>query len=351
MSKSSKVIGYATLLVSSSLIAVTLSELAARLFVPVRLVGPSVTEYDATYGRRLKRNFAGSQKTPEFTWHFTFNSSGFRGPEVPASEGHPILFLGDSFTQGYGVNDGEEFPRLVQNGLNSREPTTSIPIINAGVGNTGQGPWVKFLNLEAPQLSPCLVVLQFFWNDFDDNLRNGLFDLSSEGALEVLPIKPPSFGRKIQHLADGIPGLTSMYLFGLFRQAYHSLSSGMEPSDDSTETRVAERSNEDEITYRLTDSVLSTLQTASWPAIAVIVAVPDARSSRLEELLEAYQVQSVRVPGMSERPDLYYALDGHWNQLGHRYAANAILDILAGDRRLRQCGTPREGNGWIGSRK
>ena len=106
-SKTSPYINLALICIST-LLTLALCEVVVRIFIPVRNVGPSLTIYDPVYGKRLKKNFTATRTTPEFTMQFTTNSLGFRGPEPEVFPYRPILFLGDSFTAGYGVNDGEE---------------------------------------------------------------------------------------------------------------------------------------------------------------------------------------------------------------------------------------------------
>src|SRR4029077_19339562 len=113
------------LAVASAAATLALCELVARLAVTVRNVGPSFTTFDPVYGKRLKRSFACWRITPEFAMHFATNSYGFRGVEPPAPPEHAIVFLGDSFTMGYGVSDGEEFPALIAQAVDH-------PVINAG---------------------------------------------------------------------------------------------------------------------------------------------------------------------------------------------------------------------------
>src|SRR6185295_7928209 len=90
-----------------------LAEVVVQAFVPVRDVGPSFTVYDPVLGKRLKASFSAERITPEFRMRLSTNSLGFRGPEPKAISSGPILFLGDSFTMGYGVRDGEEYPARV----------------------------------------------------------------------------------------------------------------------------------------------------------------------------------------------------------------------------------------------
>ena len=125
---------------------------------------------------------------------FTTNSLGFRGPEPDSFPNHPILFLGDSFTAGYGVNDDEESPALIRKALAKRYGAHRIPVVNTGLGDSGNGYWIKFLKKEGKRYDPRLVVLELCETDFEDNIREHLFGLSSLGELEELPVPPPGEG-------------------------------------------------------------------------------------------------------------------------------------------------------------
>src|SRR6516164_6525617 len=96
----------AALLAGSLAVSLCAAEVALRFFFPSREIGPSFTVYDPYYGKRNKANASIPRPGLEFTMRFTTNSLGFRGPEPDEFPIHPILFLGDSFTMGFGVNDG-----------------------------------------------------------------------------------------------------------------------------------------------------------------------------------------------------------------------------------------------------
>jgi len=137
-----------SILLLSIVFTVFAGELFVRVFVPVRNVGPTFSSYHPYYGKVLKKNFSCTRIAPEFTMKFSTNSLGHRGPEPAGFPKHPVLFLGDSFTSGYGVNDGEEFPDLVRVALEQRGRTIPIPVVNAGSGNIGNGYWLRFLKAE-----------------------------------------------------------------------------------------------------------------------------------------------------------------------------------------------------------
>ena len=208
-------------------------EFAVRLLVPVRNVGPSFTIYDAEYGKRLKRSFTATRYSPEFTMSFSTNSLGFRGPETPNTPNGAILFLGDSFTEGYGVSDGAEFPAIIRETL--RERGVAMSVVNAGIGDNGNGRWVKFLRDEAATHDPRLVVFQVHSNDFDDNLKENLFRLSESGELLELPVQPPGPARRVQTIIEAWPSLSYLHLVGLLRELPAAMAGGFsEPEQNGS---------------------------------------------------------------------------------------------------------------------
>jgi lysophospholipase L1-like esterase len=311
----------------SVLSTLVLCELILRVFVPVRYIGPTVSIYDTIYGKSHKKSFTTRRITPEYTMQFTTNSLGFRGPEPESLPDRPILFLGDSFTVGYGVNDGEEFPALVQKALEKRYGKNQIPVVNAGLAGNGNGQWVKFLRREGKKYNPRLVVLQFFHNDFNDNIGEHLFSLTLSGELEELPIPPPSKARVIQNVVEQIPALSDSYLVGLIKQVLtsktilHKLVSTME-------TQIDIYSSKDQLTFRLLEEVLTLCNNEGWPVRVLIVDINRQRLTELERILRLHAVPIIKVPGQSERPDLYYQIDQHWNVSGHDFVAKLIIEQL-----------------------
>jgi lysophospholipase L1-like esterase len=95
------------------------------------------------------------------------NSKGMRGPELPyAKQAHikRILYVGDSVTFGFGLEDEQIFPFRVQT-LLKRMLEDSIETVNAGVD--GYSPWqeYEYLKSEGLRYQPNLVVVSFVLND------------------------------------------------------------------------------------------------------------------------------------------------------------------------------------------
>ncbi len=311
------------LLLGSLLLALALAEVAVRMFIPVRMVGPSFTVYDPVYGKRLKKNFTTIRATQEFTISFSTNSQAFRGPE--ALPGRPILFLGDSFTMGYGVSDGEEFPALVRAALAEREQ--AIPVVNTGMGANGNGRWIKFLRAEGRDYEPRVVVLELMSNDFQDNWSERLFGLSTDRQLVELPVPPIGMIRVVQNAVDSVPGLAYSHLLGLIYQVYWTMGQGASvPANVGGAGNVSYAG--DQLTYLILDEVIAICREAGWPMLAITVGIQGERLTEIDRRLQDSDIPLIKTPGRQERPDLYYAIDGHWNQAGHALVADRVLAEL-----------------------
>lgn len=281
------------------------------------MVGSSFTEYDSVYGKSLKKNFSTTRITPEFIMDFSTNSEGFRGPEV--SKERAFVFLGDSFTMGYGVSDGEEFPMIVGASLAAEDP--AIPVVNLGMGDNGNGRWIKLMRNKVRDLDPRAIVIQLTENDFRDNRTERLFELSADGELVELPVPPISTIRRIQNFVDAIPGLADLHLVGLAYQAVfmYRMSSYAPPED------IDFAHDLDPLTYRILEEVISIADQEGWPLIAMEVGIEGSRLDRIESMLAKKGIPLIRTPSKEVRPDLYYVVDGHWNPKGHRLAAELVL--------------------------
>lgn len=315
----------ALLLFLSLCVAVALSEALIRLFVPVREVGSLFTVNDPIMDRRIKKNFHTVRVTPEFTMTFTSNSLGYRGPEPIPSIAKPVLFLGDSFTMGYGVNDGEEYPAMIKGRFDNVYGENSIGVVNAGIGNSGNGRWVKFLRSEVDQFDPRLVVLQVTANDFEDNIREAYFSVSENGTLNELPIKV-SKAKSLNRILDAIPGLSNSYLYSLARQAIDRAYIGSAAKPSST---VQDDGYADRLTARLIAEAVMICQKKGYPMFAILVGLEGRqRFVRVKAIFQSQQVPIYVAPTKKERPDLYYKIDGHWNSGGHAFIAQAVFDQL-----------------------
>jgi hypothetical protein len=108
----------------------------------------------------------------KFKFKYTVNSLGYRGREIDPEldAGAPrIVVLGDSYAFGMGVNDGEEFPAVLDRALGGRG--TVINIASPGWGLTQQ---IRRFYDVGLNYDPAVVVLQFCANDPADNFVYGV---------------------------------------------------------------------------------------------------------------------------------------------------------------------------------
>lgn len=92
------------------------------------------------------------------------NSDGLRNREYPVERDNKyrIIFLGDSLTLGWGVDENETFANILEEKLNSRFPTE---IINFGIGNYNTEQEVNLFLEKGLKYKPDKVVLFYFIND------------------------------------------------------------------------------------------------------------------------------------------------------------------------------------------
>jgi hypothetical protein len=162
--------------------AVGVTELALRLFYPQNTLERAIALTPNYYRRsdliefELQKNYSGqvwSQET-NGTYSVHTNSQGLREAQdvLPKQAGvYRILTIGDSFTFGYSVNDGQEWPVLLESCLKQHDSATlKFEVVNAGYAS-GPAPDSHYLFLKelAPQYDPDMVLAGYYvGNDFAD---------------------------------------------------------------------------------------------------------------------------------------------------------------------------------------
>ncbi|MEZ5848232.1 MAG: GDSL-type esterase/lipase family protein [Geminicoccaceae bacterium] len=314
----------ALLPVISLVVALALVEAGLRLTDRVRNVGPSFTEFDPVYGKWLKKNASIRRITPEFDMLLETDSLGFREPELPDDAKGAILFTGDSFTMGYGVDQNLDFPSLVRAALEREMGAEAPAIVNTGVGNSGNGRTLLWLEREAARFDPSLVVIQLTSNDFEDNREERLFEPDHSGTLRPLPVHPPGLARRIQAAIDDTPWIANLHLVGFAREVVIALRQRRE---SSTDERV-DPDGGDELTFAILRRILAVCGERNWPVLGLAVEIGAGRLARLEKLFEEARSELLVMPTKQERPDLYYDRDGHWREQGHAFASSMLLDRM-----------------------
>ncbi len=115
----------------------------------------------------IARLFRGPQQKARV--NYPTNSLGFRDQEFDyATEADTvrILVLGDSFTDGSGVEAGETHPRVMEQILNQRAPAGKrFRVVNAAWGGSLTAQWVDTLRHVLSEVRPHLVLAVFYMRD------------------------------------------------------------------------------------------------------------------------------------------------------------------------------------------
>lgn len=160
---------------TSFLIAFFIAELGIRILQPVGSERKPVYVSDRELGWALAPNQGGAlsyqrnYSAPSlFNNAFRTNSLGLRDREHPASSSgkQRIMVLGDSFTEGWGVDEIEAYPRVLERLLGN------VDVWNMGV--VGYSTDQEFLQLKRwiDRIHPGYVILGFYENDIGDNTRS-----------------------------------------------------------------------------------------------------------------------------------------------------------------------------------
>jgi len=108
--------------------------------------------------------------------HVHINSLGYRGTEFPRDKAAGelrIVMVGDSFTYGDFVNDGDTLPAQLEREL--ARWRAGVRVINAGVGDTTIDAQAKMVERALP-VRPDLVILTFTENDLTDLADTSAWD-------------------------------------------------------------------------------------------------------------------------------------------------------------------------------
>jgi hypothetical protein len=141
------------------------------------------------------------------SWRFVTNERGFRDVRrfdyAKPADTLRVLSLGDSQTQGYEVKQEATFSAVLERYLRGRG--VKAEVLNAGVSGFSTAEELAFLENEGYKYRPDVVVLGFFVNDFEDNLKAGLFTLDRGQLIERKHEHIPGVG--IQNVIYSIPGV------------------------------------------------------------------------------------------------------------------------------------------------
>lgn len=289
---------------------------------------------DDRAGYRPAPGFSGRIERGAVVTEFSINSLGLRGPEPGPKTGARVLALGDSYTFGWGVAQGEEWIRVAADEANRRLGVPLVEGWNGGVNGYGTEGAIAQLERVAPEAQPDVVLLGFFANDFTDNLlgtgvyevRDGyLFDRFSHDFLRESVLARESHLYRL--LGAAWENARLRYLGGIptARAVKHFSAAEFERGRDLSEQLI----------LRLRDAAAAAGATFAvvWlPADVYAVAGSTPRDIPLRWELQQ-RIAAAGVPSLDLLPvalaetrvaGLYLPNDGHLSVRGNRVMGRAV---------------------------
>ena len=116
------------------------------------------------------------------TRQFTTNAQGFRDNHEFTYEKPEgtirVIALGDFHTQRFEVRQDRTYSAVLERHLNGHGVTAEV--MNMGVSGFSTAEELVLLQNEAIRSDPDVVVLGFYANDLEDNIKAGLFSLEED---------------------------------------------------------------------------------------------------------------------------------------------------------------------------
>ena len=153
--------GAIALLLVTLLVAFAAAEFTVRVVAPQETMFPRY-RYSSRYGTSLYPDSKIVHERPgRYRYVYTINADGYRGPIVrPDPDDTVVVVLGDSYSLGIGVNDGEEYPAVLARALGDR-----FALLNLAVGGWGLPQQIRKYEEFGAAYQPAIVILQFCAND------------------------------------------------------------------------------------------------------------------------------------------------------------------------------------------
>lgn len=276
--------------------------------------------------------------TAEFSMRLRLNEDGLRGPPASLADGAlTVLFVGDSFTFGWGVQEDERFADVLSHRLIQMVPRRNLRFINAGLSSFAFDQQLLILSELMHRYHPSVVVQGLYWmqirSSFSHEERR-----SPEGRLQAIVDRTVTIddGGVLRQRSDAALGAGDWvsYLRGSTRN--EDLWRRTERLIDESAQVVAD-GKAGYMPFLIPTNVevggtnwAALGWTSPTPPDGVDLTQPRARLARMfgRRGIDAIDL----APQFPSAPDaaapLYYPKDGHWTPAGHATAAGILLPYV-----------------------
>ncbi len=273
-------------------------------------------------------------KPGRWCYRYTTNRYHHRGPAVTpaqASATRNVVVLGDSYSFGIGVNDGEEFPSILQQQLGA-----TFGVVNLSAGGWGLTQEIRrFYDLGA-SYHPQEVIVQFCLNDLTDDLSCRVTRLE-EGQFRFQDCDLGMYRIK-ELLSRSV--LQKSQLYNLVRDSVYSLAESSQIASASASAGAHASgevlSNEESLYFQLLEAFARDLKTRESRLVILAVnrqlhACPALERKILdlqrEDLLEYYDAADWLAGEKG-----YESPEGHlWGQKAHRIIGERLAGVILGE--------------------
>jgi hypothetical protein len=351
------------LVVLAAFAGVLLSELILRLWTPA-VIGQ--TAFRGSHRIRhhiLLPGSSGVLETPEFSVRYAINGQGLRDDEVlPKQSGEfRIAILGDSFTEGFGVDVESCYVQRVERSLNTNAAGgLHFNVLNCGV--VSYSPLLELIQLKEQvlALSPDLVIVAFDMTDLDDDKNYSAEAVFAPSGEPIGAQNRHSLPRKFSILPSGELRTfirDNSYVFALVNTAMISLwppPIQREWLQHTTDLSVGQWREKVDRSLRFLGFIGTFCRDRGIPLVLVTYPFGHQASSSewvegrkrygigpgrfdsfiFDELGEFAQKSHMPFLNMTDAfrshsdGSLYFPMDGHWTPRGHAVAADTLVAYL-----------------------
>jgi hypothetical protein len=207
----------------TSLVCLLALEATVRIVEPKNVFRENFERLDPVFHHRFVPNASGWSKSREFKVSFSINAIGLRDREISRNKAEGtkrVLMLGDSFTEGQGVEAKDAFPARVQALVDAAGLSTRWEVLNAG--EQSYSPLLEYLLLEKQliDLEPDLVILNLDLSDVWDDIqytKRATFNASGKPvAVRAEPVTFDASGKPVDVHAEPETKLRPWYVEAIY---------------------------------------------------------------------------------------------------------------------------------------